>query len=68
MTLAGASGVRRVKVVLVLWVRDPPRKVAGHREAVEIDREVTTGRELLMSKGGMSRSASLRAITRVNVE
>ena len=59
----GASAVRRVKVVLILWVRDPSWRAVGHQEAVEVDREVTNGREPLMSTGGESRSASVRAVT-----
>ena len=66
--LAHASGVRRVKVWFFLWVRDPSWKAVGRQEAVEADREVTNGWEPSMPKGGASRSASDRAVTRVNVE
>ena len=66
--LAGASGVRRVKVVLIPWVRDPSWKAVGRQEAIEADREVTNGREPSMERTASGSSASCRAITRVNVE
>jgi hypothetical protein len=57
-----------VKGVVVSMGANPILKGVDHQEAVEADREATNGREPSMKRAAQGSLASLRAITRVNVE
>ncbi len=66
-SFACASGVRREKVCLFPWVRDPYLEEVVHQEAAEVDWEGTHRRKPLASTDCFSSSASLRARTRVKM-
>ena len=67
VSFACVSGVRREKVCLFPWVRDPYLEEVVHQEAAEVDWEGTHRRKPLASTDCFSNSVSLRAITRVKM-